>query len=299
MITQAKAGRPFKAILVIVMLIGGGFYFQVPAENLSKNDLETFLNLDGPEAFDILIHNPDLLKQRSAQVKVYRSQRSKDPTILAAALRLCFQVPRLEIIAPMVHKRCNGAFIGKNPQQKQLLLKLVLEYPHLKKDLRVVGLIAMSLHSKDESLQHLGKTLVEKYPKLKENPAIREAVAETDSGLPNYQLFKNTVDPIFIASGSDGRACVNCHSKRPILFLPTAGPNDEKESIIRQRYLSVLRVVDLETPLDSLILNKPTNPVAEKPEETSNSNHHSGGPRFQKGDGTYQAILAWIQSAQN
>ena len=127
MITQAKAGRPFKAILVIVMLIGGGFYFQVPAENLSKNDLETFLNLDGPEAFDILIHNPDLLKQRSAQVKVYRSQRSKDPTILAAALRLCFQVPRLEIIAPMVHKRCNGAFIGKNPQQKQLLLKLVLE----------------------------------------------------------------------------------------------------------------------------------------------------------------------------
>ncbi len=297
--TQSTRQRPARILLGLLMITGGGAYSQESSEEGSKQDLEEFLSTKGVEAFDIVVRNPNLLKSRAAQVKVYRSQRSKNPGILAAAYRLCFEVPGLEATAPMIHRRCNGAFIGSNPAHQRLLLEVALENPDLRKDLRVVGLISTALHSQDDGLQQLGEMIVEKHPDLKGHPAIRKALGEDSPGLPDYESFKKTVNPIFSSRGSDGRACVNCHNSRPVLFLPVAGPYEDDEPVTRQRYLSVLRVIDLENPAGSLILNKPTYPVSEDPKGASSPDHHTGGVRFQEGDETYRRILGWIQSAQN
>lgn len=297
--TQSTHRRPARILLVLLMITGSGAYFQEPTEEVLKQDLEAFLSTKGVEAFDIVVRNPNLLKSRAAQVKVYRSQRSKAPEILAAAYRLCFEVPGLEATAPMIHRRCNGAFIGSKPAHQRLLLEAALENSDLRKDLRFVGLISTVLHSQDEGLQQLGKMMVERYPDLKAQPAIREALGEGTLGIPDYESFKKTVNPIFSSTGSDGRACVNCHNSRPVLFLPVAGPNEDDEPVTQQRYLSVLRVIDLENPAASLILNKPTHPMSEDPKGASRPDHHTGGVRFEKGDETYSQILGWIQSAQN
>ncbi len=296
--------RKSATILLGLLMFAVGASFQEPAEPAepaekgSEHSREAFLSSKGAEAFEILARNPDLIEERSVQVKIYRSQRSKDPQVLAAAYRLCFQMTGLEATAPMIHRRCNGAFIGSNPALQGLLLELALENPDLRKDLRVVGLISTALHSQDETLQKLGGKMVEEHPELEGQPAIREALGEANSGLPDYALFRETVNPIFSASGSDERACVNCHNSRPVLFLPMTAPGEDEEPVIRQRYRSVLRVLDLENLPASLILNKPTLPMAEDSGGSSSPDHHTGGVRFEQGDETYERILKWIQSAQ-
>ena len=261
--------------------------------------LEAFLADETVAAFEILAENPDFLNQRNVQVKVYRSQRSKNSEMLAAAYRLCFQVPDLAGMAPMIERRCNGAFIGSDPAPRWLMLELALEDVDLKQDLRVVGLINSALHSEDETLESLGRQMLQKYPALASLPAILEALPESTKALPDYESFKSTVNPIFTAMGPDERACINCHNSRPVLFFPQLGPEEEAEPVIRQRYRSVLRVIDLESPEESLILHKPTNPAPENPKGPSSPAHHTGGPRFQKGDETYNRILEWIKGSEN
>ena len=217
--------------------------------------------------------------------------------MLAAAYRLCFQVPDLEGTAPMIERRCNGAFIGSDPAPRRLMLELALEDADLKQDLRVIGLINSALHSEDEPLGNLGKQMLERYPELAHLPAIVEALPDSAGALPDYESFRSTVNPIFTTMGPDERACVNCHNSRPVLFLPQPGPDEDEEPVIRQRYRSVLRVIDLENPENSLILNKPTHPAPENPRGPSSPAHHIGGPRFQKGDETYSRILGWINGS--
>ena len=288
--------RLFLPLAVGLMLISAVDLFG--QEQFSKPDrdqqLEAFLKDDTVAAFEILAEHPDFLKERTVQVKVYRSQRSKDPEMFAAAYRLCFQVPDLAGMAPMIERRCNGAFIGSDPAPRRLMLELALEDADLKQDLRVVGLINSVLHSEDEPLRNLGRQMLESYPALGNLPAILEALPESAGTLPDYESFKATVNPVFTAMGPDERACINCHNSRPILFFPQLGPDEEEEPVIRQRYRSVLRVIDLENPEASLILNKPTNPAPENPKGPSSPAHHIGGPRFQKGDETYNRILRWI-----
>ncbi len=260
-----------------------------------EKQLEAFLADDTAGAFDILAGNPTLLSERSVQVKVYRSQRSRDPQVLAAAYRLCLQIPDLAATASMIDRRCNAAFTGSKADLKRLMLELVLQDPALKQDPRVVGLLNSALHSDDESLSDLAKELLAGHPELKSLPAIMEALPDASAGLPDYPSFKTAVNPIFVATGSDGRACVNCHKTRPILFLPLAKPNEDEEPVIRRRYRSVLLVIDLENPDESLILNKPTSPMPENPEGPVPPGYHTGGPRFEKGDETYNRILNWIR----
>ncbi len=98
--------------LVLVLISPVGVFGQ---EQFSKppreRQLEAFLADDTVAAFEILVENPDFLNERTVQVKIYRSQRSKDPAILAAAYRLCFQVPDLAGMAPMIERRCNALLL--------------------------------------------------------------------------------------------------------------------------------------------------------------------------------------------
>ncbi len=299
--SQRIPAHPRSRILPLALalvLISAGFSPQQQSQKPDRDlKIEAFLTTDTVEAFEILHENPDLLTERRVQIKVYRAQRSKDPQVLAAAYRLCLQVPGLAGMSPMIERRCNGAFIGSDPAPKRLMLELALEDPDLKQDLRVVGLINSALHSEDELLGGLGRRMLERYPELGSLPAILEALPDSAGALPDYESFKSTVNPIFTTTGSDERACVECHNSRPILFFPQLGPDEDEEPVIRQRYRSVLRVIDLENPETSLILNKPTNPVPENPKGPSSPAHHMGGPRFQKGDETYNRILEWISSS--
>ena len=95
--------------------------------------------------------------------------------------------------------------------------------------------------------------------------------------------FRAYVEPIFTRRGKDGNACVNCHATHT-LFNGT--------------YSTIMNVVDLEHPENSLVLRKPTS--SSETEGTLNSGQlsHGGGVRWEKGSPEYETILGWIKGAK-
>ena len=250
----------------------------------------------GREDVLALAHHPGLVGERAVQIKLYRSFNHEDAAISSAVLSLCFKIDQLATTAPMVERRCNSSFIGQKLDPQLALLKLLLEDSRPLADLRMIGLISRGLHSEEPLLRELVTNILARYPHLAETPAIAEAVGSADQDLPGYEKFVERVNPILTAPGSDGKACVDCHKSRPILFLPTPRGDAGEEDLLPQRYQSVLRVIDLTDPEASLILNKPRNPAPETPRSPSGPGLHTGGTRFEKGSSTYQTLLEWIRS---
>jgi hypothetical protein len=65
-------------------------------------------------------------------------------------------------------------------------------------------------------------------------------------------------------------------------------------------YRAALRVVNLETPADSLLVNKPTWEAAEEAEAQLDPTRkaHAGGVRFEPGSPAHQVLLDWINGAR-
>ena len=86
--------------------------------------------------------------------------------------------------------------------------------------------------------------------------------------------------------GEDGQNCVGCHRSHTILKLSrpartaTGPPN-----AVRANFRATLRVVNLASPRDSLLLGKPTWEAAEEAEAQSDPTKkaHAGGVRFDSG----------------
>jgi len=243
-----------------------------------------------------LIGHPDLLAERSIQRKLYRAFRDKNTEISSAVLSLCFQVKDLGKIAPMLQRRCDSSFIGRRIQPKKIFLTLLLQDDFLLRDLRMIGLVSRVLNSEKPELQQLGEEVLDRFPKIRSMPPIAGALPGNDRALPTFKDFVEKVNPILTQPGSDGRACVDCHARRPILFLSPLRDGEKLETILRQRYRSVLNVIDLVEPEESLILKKPLSPAPDSPQGNSDPGLHSGGIRFTEESVTYEALLKWIRS---
>ncbi|HEV8132782.1 MAG TPA: hypothetical protein VGQ81_16165 [Acidobacteriota bacterium] len=254
----------------------------------------------GPSAFLALASYPELFEDRDVRMKLFRSLTSKDLNIFKAAVELGMKAPQMTK-EPMLGRRFDLAFIGRDAQKKKAILDLAAANAQTK-DLRVVGLISEALADPDPALSEAAISLVRSDKSLQELPAIAEALSRrTDFSerpsvkLPDYQVFKEKIEPLFVTTGSDQRACINCHETHPILKLLPIDSNQPAEDQMKTHYRSALRVIDLRNPEGSLLVIKPTNPSP--PEGTAPSpNTHEGGARWEKGSPSYQAILQWIRT---
>ncbi len=111
---------------------------------------------------------------------------------------------------------------------------------------------------------------------------------------PALDVFVEKIQPIFTRTGSDGMACVNCHSIHAVLHLV---PPDEGKPYtfeqLKSNYEATLRLVDRASPENSYLVRKPIS-AQEGAEATGLS--HAGGVRWPAGRDSeeYRTILEWI-----
>lgn len=117
----------------------------------------------------------------------------------------------------------------------------------------------------------------------------------------DYFFFKENVEPILVAKGSDGHACASCHANHTLLKL---NEPDEYGTITlarsRANYSAALKMVNVRKPEESLLLNKPIAPMDDAGTGASQTFSHGGGTRWtgQKNSPEYRTILRWIQGAR-
>jgi hypothetical protein len=115
----------------------------------------------------------------------------------------------------------------------------------------------------------------------------------------HFDEFLTKVVPIFTEVGPTGDACWECHNTHNTLFMPEP-ENGENYTAQEARFLLdfVMRTVDLRSPQDSFVLNKPMyeldNPFREK---DPNRPTHGGGIRWLEGKRSwqYRTLLTWIE----
>ena len=256
-------------------------------------------------AFLGLLDHPAVLEERPVQMKIFRALGSREPELFQAAVQLCLKAPVLEEM-PSIKRRFETSFVGYDPNKKASILRLAAANEEYLRDLRIMALLSSSLRAKPP-LQELALSIVKKEAWLQENPAIAEALLalpdnplKVDPKLPDLELFKETVEPLYQEIGLEEKDCISCHKNHPVLRLRPAQGSAAEERIL-EHYQNSLRVVDLEEPEKSLLLQKPTLPAppAGTVIPVGSLEVHGGDVRWEKDSPAYQTVLDWIRSAHN
>lgn len=115
----------------------------------------------------------------------------------------------------------------------------------------------------------------------------------------HFDEFVQKVLPIFTEVGPTGDACWECHNTHNTLFMPEPEDGERYTTQEARQLLDyVMRTVDLRSPQDSFVLNKPMyeldNPFREK---DPNRPTHGGGIRWLEGKRSwqYRTMLEWIE----
>jgi HEAT repeat protein len=120
----------------------------------------------------------------------------------------------------------------------------------------------------------------------------------------NLTFFRKEVNPIFYEVGADGQACAKCHVNHTILRLaeaPAPGKTLTGDEILLN-YNSVMKVINLGDPEQSLVLRKPRSPHGQGNESADSPTGltHVGGPRWESTQSpAYLKMLAWLRSASS
>ena len=117
-------------------------------------------------------------------------------------------------------------------------------------------------------------------PQARQAPSAR---TRTHYGRPDEAYFRGYVQPILETRGKDGFACVHCHASH---------------TIFNGTYSTIMNVVDLNDPENSLLLRKPTSSSESEGILGSDKLPHGGGVRWEKDSAEYQTILDWIRGAK-
>jgi len=138
------------------------------------------------------------------------------------------------------------------------------------------------------------------------DPATLEADAQIAvERMPDVLFFRDHVNPYFYAKGADKNACVDCHATHTILGLAEAKTEGTplSDTDVISNYRSMLKVINVSDPEQSLVLRKPRSPfgTGASSDESPTGVTHVGGTRWNDGtaDEAYQAILAFVRSARS
>lgn len=297
-------------VFAFACLVTAGLSWQaaVPAMAQEREPAElraVFLGPETPpETFYELLSHPSLLADRAVQMKIFQSLGSADLAVFQAAVGVCLKAPQLEDM-PLIGRRLSQAFISRDARRKQAILELAGSDPSYLDDLRVISLVAAALTDPDAELPGTALSLVKKESRLMELPAVAEALDRTGESLerprvpiPDQTFFVERVLPVLEAPGSDGKACVECHKTHTIMQLFPTGEAPPGEDAVLLNYRSSLRVIDLDDPESSLLLEKPLSPEPPEGAQGIPPGTHGGGERWPKGSEEYQALLEWIRTAR-
>jgi HEAT repeat protein len=131
---------------------------------------------------------------------------------------------------------------------------------------------------------------------------LSEALKDVQPGsVLDFNYFVTKIEPILATPGADGKACVFCHANHVIFKLqpPNAegafSPQDSEEN-----YKYAMRVVDINDPIHSLILIKPTRPTDSAGNVGDYLATHNGGQRWLGNESSwqYRTILEWIRGGR-
>lgn len=121
--------------------------------------------------------------------------------------------------------------------------------------------------------------------------ATHEAIGQT----LDYEVYKKSVEPIFIKKRVGHARCVACHSASNNAFRlqPLAEGSTWTEEQSRRNFESVSKLVNASNPQASKLL---MHPLAH---EAGGDEFHSGGRQFlSKDDPDWKAIAGWTGVAQ-
>ena len=127
-------------------------------------------------------------------------------------------------------------------------------------------------------LRAMGRAPAEQRP-----GSARGSKAGKGNARPDEAYFRGYVEPILSTRGKDGYACVHCHASHT-LFNATLS--------------TVMNVVDLDDPENSLLLRKPISNAESEGTLGSKILSHGGAVRFEKDSPEYNTILNWIRGVK-
>jgi HEAT repeats len=281
----------------------------------------------GAAALLALLDFPELINDAEVQQRIVSALQSPDANLSRAASQLILLSPQFRGL-PAIGAALDELLKTQSAAKQRMILDLINADTRIENDLRIITLVAESLESPDEKVRSSALNAVRRVKRLQSNAAIRTGLAKLskdpnqrlqglaiaiyqgqDSGVAldlraeevlDYNFFVDRVMPLLARKGADGNACINCHSTHAIFKLiepdKTGRFTDEQ---LRENYRSALKVVDLGSPENSLILRKPTSDSSVEGIAGAKSTAHGGGVRWQgANDPAYQTVLEWISGAR-
>jgi HEAT repeat protein len=251
------------------------------------------------------------------------SLASDNVSIRIAALDLALALPGL-----VSESALRSAIEDETPEHRMATLGLMLASKVRASDLRLLRVVAGAIESSDGGVREKALQVLQAHPALVVSAAVEEALrslarlgnarhgeiarsllatrgrsssSEPDATVLDLSFFRANVLPVFTASAEDGQTCLGCHRSHTILRLVgPGGDGDWGPDRVLANYRAALRVVNLETPADSLLVNKPTWEAAEEAEAQLDPTRkaHAGGVRFEPGSPAHQVLLDWINGAR-
>lgn len=241
---------------------------------------------------EALASRPEQFGDPQVRVKIFRALQGPSPDLVAAAVELVMASPELAA-DPQLWRRFNAALSDEAPDRRKAILDRAAKKGPVS-DVRLIAVLVEGLTDASADLRTTALALVKSQPALQNNPAVAEALVRTGEAgpavvLPSFDVFKTRVQPVLETIGPGNKRCSDCHETHSVLRLP---PMEDAPApdVLRLRYRTALRVVDLEAPERSLLLRKPTSPKGEAPFT------HGGDVRFESASPAYQAILEWIKT---
>ncbi|SIO43394.1 HEAT repeat-containing protein [Singulisphaera sp. GP187] len=267
---------------------------------------------------------PKLLADRAVRSQVAEALTDADVDARVSAIRLVLGA-KVKVSDSALRK----ALEDPAPEHRIGLLNSVSPKTADVSDLRLIGVISNGVVDENSGVREKALQVIQAHPKLVANPAIEASLREltgTDNqrqkeiasallksggrssgagasaDLLDLAYFEAKVLPIFTAVGEDGQSCMGCHRSHTILKMVAPGKDGKwSPQAVRANFRAALRVVDLPSPADSLLLGKPTWEAAEEAEAQNDPTKkaHSGGVRFEaKRSAEYQTLLDWINGAR-
>jgi len=271
---------------------------------------------------------PHLAGDAQVQERIASALQSSDVEISRAATQLTLLSPTLRAL-PVVTAALDALLKTQSASKRRMIIDLVNADTPINDDLRIISLLADALEDREENVRSSALNAVRRVKSLQSNAAIRAGLAKLtkdpnqrlqglaiamyqgqDGGvlldlraeeLLDYNFFAQRVMPLLVGKGADGNACVNCHTTHTIFKLIEPDKQGRfTEEQLRENYRSALKVVDMASPENSLIIRKPTGDASQEGLIGSKKTPHGGGMRWNGlTDPATQTVLEWINGAKS